>query len=535
MKKIILIFLAITILISSSVLAVSAAEVETLSDDVVVTDNSSKETTTTLPTYYNSAELGYTSSLKKQIGNICWAYSANAIFESFLLKNNLLSVDLDINHMDQWAIPRENGDGWQRTTLDAGYGYIPMGYFTSWSGPVDSDNNNINMGVTALRYYSKNDMVAIKEAIMRNGSVAGDYNTQSRYYNQANTNFCLADKINVVNGHSITVVGWDDNYSKDNFETIYRPLNDGAWLCKNSWGDYNDLIINDNDFSGYFWISYEDYYLFNEDVFTTCYSIESMQEITENVSLYQNEEFGATYEFNYISDEVITYFNVFDFSEKGNVIDKIIFESVSKGAKYSTYFVPTIDGKPVDDKTKWYPLDSGVVDYKGYICCDVEDLVVSQAKGAIAVEIDTTDINSGLNSSDENYVANGIGVCEWLINANSQEMIFTQQSEAGESFVTYNGEIMDVFDFYNNQLSDPVGGTLVIKTITNDTVDTTISGDVNFDEQLDINDATLIQRYLINIVTNLMEHQELNADFNKDGIIDVKDVTEIQKKLVKLA
>lgn len=519
---------------SISVVSVSAAEVDTLTLDEIITDNNYEQSEKTLPSYYNSAELGYTSLPKRQIGNICWAYSANAIFESFLLKNNMLTVDLDINHMDEWATPRADGDGWQRATLDAGYGYIPMGYFTSWSGPVNTDKNSLNMGVTALRYYSKNDPVAIKEAIMRNGSVVGDYNSQIPYYNEADTNYCLADKINVINGHSITVVGWDDNYSKDNFEGIYRPLKNGAWLCKNSWGDYNDLIVNGKDLSGYFWISYEDYYLFNEDIFTTCYSIESMQAITENDSLYQNEEFGATYEFNYIADENITYFNVFDFSEKGNVIDKIIFESTSLGANYNTYFVPTVAGKPVDDRSKWYLLDSGQVDYRGYICCDIEDLTVSQAKGAIAVEIDTTTLNSGLTESDKSYVKNGIGVCEWLRNKNSQEMIFTQQSQAGESFVTYNGEIVDVYDFYINNLADPIGGTLVIKTITNDTVNTTISGDVNFDEQIDINDATLIQRYIASIVPNLMEHQEANADFNGDGTVDVRDVTAIQKELVKL-
>ena len=49
--------------------------------------------------------------------------------------------------------------------------------------------------------------------------------------------------------HSVLIVGWDDNYSKDNF--INTPPGDGAWLIKNSWGK----IMGDD---GYYWLSYYD-------------------------------------------------------------------------------------------------------------------------------------------------------------------------------------------------------------------------------------------------------------------------------------
>lgn len=52
--------------------------------------------------------------------------------------------------------------------------------------------------------------------------------------------------------HAVVIIGWDDNYSKDNF--VYeKPENDGAWLILNSWG--TDWANN-----GIGWISYEDYY-----------------------------------------------------------------------------------------------------------------------------------------------------------------------------------------------------------------------------------------------------------------------------------
>ena len=57
--------------------------------------------------------------------------------------------------------------------------------------------------------------------------------------------------------HSVSLVGWNDNYPKTNFSDNGRmPENNGAWLCRNSWGP--DCAEN-----GYFWISYEDATLTN--------------------------------------------------------------------------------------------------------------------------------------------------------------------------------------------------------------------------------------------------------------------------------
>ena len=51
--------------------------------------------------------------------------------------------------------------------------------------------------------------------------------------------------------HAVCIVGWDDNYSKDNFMEGHSPEKDGAWIVKNSWGtDWGD--------DGYFYLSYYD-------------------------------------------------------------------------------------------------------------------------------------------------------------------------------------------------------------------------------------------------------------------------------------
>ena len=96
-------------------------------------------------------------------------------------------------------------------------------------------------------------MNKIKKHIQENGSVfasihgnlaLGDENcykeeTEAKYCN--NTTSHVAD-------HAISIVGWDDNYSVENFSENARPSNNGAWIVKNSWGNIRE----------YMYVSYED-------------------------------------------------------------------------------------------------------------------------------------------------------------------------------------------------------------------------------------------------------------------------------------
>lgn len=109
-------------------------------------------------------------------------------------------------------------------------------------------------------YYDSKDTVSIKNAIKNNGMVGVSYYSISGYYtNKWYSDTYTAYYQNATTGtnHAINIIGWDDNFSKDNFTASpSKPSNDGAWLCRNSWGESFGV-------DGYFYISYEDTSLSN--------------------------------------------------------------------------------------------------------------------------------------------------------------------------------------------------------------------------------------------------------------------------------
>ena len=84
--------------------------------------------------------------------------------------------------------------------------------------------------------------------------------------------------------HCVCIVGWDDTYSRKNFNRAHRPPGDGAWIVKNSWGSETEyettdngekigctewgVVNDDGKHTGYFYISYYDKTLEMPETFT---------------------------------------------------------------------------------------------------------------------------------------------------------------------------------------------------------------------------------------------------------------------------
>jgi C1A family cysteine protease len=89
----------------------------------------------------------------------------------------------------------------------------------------------------------------LKTHIIKYGSIQVAVCDPNELINENNAVYYKSGHSECGYGHGVSIVGWDDNYSRDNFSN--KPEHDGAFICLNSWGDYwGD--------SGYFYVSYDD-------------------------------------------------------------------------------------------------------------------------------------------------------------------------------------------------------------------------------------------------------------------------------------
>lgn len=241
----------------------------------------------TLPSSYDSRAYGYITPVRDQgYWGSCWAFSAIGMAEANLIRKGLASNNIDLSelHLAYFfyhtvADPLGNtaGDS-TKALLDS---YLDQGgnsAFTtfalaSWIGAADESKAPYEAATNesyALNsslafddaYHMQNaywinmiDTADVKNMIMNYGAVGTSYyayqnmNATTTYYNGTTKAFYYDGTY--YTDHAILIVGWDDSFSKSNFNAAHRPKNNGAWLVKNSWG----TEFGDN---GYFWISYED-------------------------------------------------------------------------------------------------------------------------------------------------------------------------------------------------------------------------------------------------------------------------------------
>ena len=252
-----------------------AAEIHDGGDNTSVTKRGA-----VYPARYDARDNGWVTSVKNQ-GNYesCWSFSSLAAIETNLIKNGRAdaSIDLSENQFAYFFYNRQP-DKLGYTVGDyntiSGGDYLSAGgtlqgaglALATWAG-VTTEARSPYMTIPdaslcyAADYSVRNvylynysitnlagSVATIKQAILDHGAVACGMNMFTQYYNPTNYSYNCQIK-STIKGHAIAIVGWDDSYSKDNFNM--KPAADGAWIVKNSYGpEFGD--------QGYFYVSYED-------------------------------------------------------------------------------------------------------------------------------------------------------------------------------------------------------------------------------------------------------------------------------------
>lgn len=266
----------------------------------------------------------------------CWAFGATGALESAFLRQAGILLDLSENNI-QGAASRYSEFGNTKIT-EAGYVNSAMNLFLAWLSVLNTSYDSYDeLGKVSIASFALNESYHIQDAIMippryqvDNPKLFKDAlvnyggltvhvlgaSANNPYYNEkTHAQYCNSKE--VYGNHFVTLVGWDDNYSKENFKIT--PPGNGAWICKNSWGtDWGE--------DGFFYISYYDttfawgpdsvgYILSNTENYTGLYQYD-MQFDGYFIDNGKNVTYVNTYEA--LDDELIsavgTYFK--DLGEK---------------------------------------------------------------------------------------------------------------------------------------------------------------------------------------------------------------------------
>ena len=273
--------------------------------DVLSNDNSSIDgmditKAATYPAAYRTENL---PAVRDQgIYGVCWSFSTISLIETNLIKKNLASSDIDLSelHLVNYTYNCVNdplgGLEGDVNKFDTSYGSV-MQYggnvemaansLLDWEGAVNEDvvpytidyirqveneqlNDSLAYGkdVAHVQNFYRVNITSrddVKKAVMDYGAVSISYwSDQSSDWSTDNYNSSTAAYYcpnAYTSNHAVTIVGWDDDYSADNFATT--PDGNGAWIVRNSWGSYYGK-------EGYFYLSYYD-----KSIYTVGYALEA--------------------------------------------------------------------------------------------------------------------------------------------------------------------------------------------------------------------------------------------------------------------
>ena len=241
-----------------------------------------KGTAQNFPTSFDLRDYNLVTPVKSQ-GNYgtCWVFATVSSLESNALMMGYGEYDLSEYQLGYFASRIVDGqdDSIKGEGMECGkHWYEPGGYAFQTAaalmkgyGPVEETTcpyanvkNDLTidyatqynvLGFNGAYVARCNDIDAIKELITRNGTVWASVCSRSwddsTYFNETYHAGYLPewnDSYEKID-HAISIVGWDDNFSRDNFAT--KPKKDGAWIIKNSWG----TLWEDE---GYCYVSYYD-------------------------------------------------------------------------------------------------------------------------------------------------------------------------------------------------------------------------------------------------------------------------------------
>lgn len=196
---------------------------------------------------------------------------------------------------------------------------------------------------------------AIKDAIKNDGAVVIEFASQQDQgnFNYETSSYYLSSAAGqAVPDHATALVGWDDAYSRYNFNETMRPHSDGAWLIKNSWG-------TDAGDEGYFWISYEDASLEFIGVFKG-------EIAREDETIYQKDTLGWCNSLRTNDSRTGYAANVFKSERDDEALDRVMICATGNDTNYRIEVYKDLTNEQDPTSGDLVSVQEGEVSHPGY-------------------------------------------------------------------------------------------------------------------------------------------------------------------------
>ena len=232
------------------------------------------------PSSFDSRNHGVITAVKNQNPyGTCWAVSSTSAMETAMIRAGLGNINLNMSERalafftfnnvndplnltggDSTFIT--NGNNWLNNggsgemaslTLARGMGPLDESFAPYNGNAVASEfaYNHRSANIKEAIYVNPSNVSKIKECIMNYSAGTVAYDHVNSYMNNSTGAYFIGNFSGWWPNHEVSIVGWDDNYSRLNFNANCRPARNGAFLIKNSFGTNYAA-------GGYTWISYED-------------------------------------------------------------------------------------------------------------------------------------------------------------------------------------------------------------------------------------------------------------------------------------
>ena len=486
--------------------------------------------------------------LKDQMSSkCCWAFAATTVLETYMAKVKNKNVEFSPRHME-YATSRTFLDGindvaFNRELDSGGSAWEVSAYLTSGMGPVyekdmpfinssekiklsEIKNKQIDFMVKEYiefprifkevingqakysngqegqghKEYTYSQVVEmrdkVKEHITKYGAVMTMILAMQEYFS-ADWKSLFCNESSYTTNHGVTIIGWDDNYSVENFRQDCRPSSPGAWLVQNSTGE----------FAPYFYISYEDVWVNNN-----IWGIKDIENINYD-RIYQHDYLGKNGQL-FAGSNTCKAINVFSKSEKKEFLNQISF-STYEDEEYEIYINPT-DG--TTDENKFEKIKSIGKTDSSYITIELEKPIeLTNTKFAVMVKY--TNPNGNAKVPIE------------AAQKNENKFLYCTSSE-GESFYVEDGKITDMKKLGSDIITNANACIKAFTTLTNQDDKTLLSSSKYVIDSENMIKNVLPKTTLNNFNNNIISNTTYNIKDKKNS--PVTDNSEIIKTGMRL-